>query len=180
MAALAKSGPCHVVAIPYPGRGHINPLMNLCKIIAQRRPSEFLITFIVTEEWLGFIGSDQSKPDNIQFATIPNVLPSEVDRAKDFPRFMNAVQTKMEHPVEQLLHRMQVPADVLIYDTYLNWVLNLGKRMGIAIASFFTMSASVFSMTYHYDLLVKNGHVGDDFSGNITIPRYFFLGVQES
>uniref|UniRef100_A0A3Q7F0M8 Uncharacterized protein n=1 Tax=Solanum lycopersicum TaxID=4081 RepID=A0A3Q7F0M8_SOLLC len=25
---------CHILAIPYPGRGHINPLMNLCKLIA--------------------------------------------------------------------------------------------------------------------------------------------------
>ncbi|GJU91787.1 UDP-glycosyltransferase 87A2-like protein [Tanacetum coccineum] len=176
MAILADSGRCHVVAIPYPGRGHINPLMNLCKIIAQRRLSDFVITFIVTEEWLGLIGSEH-KPDNIRFATIPNVLPSEVGRAKDFPAFINAVQTKMEHPVEQLLHRMEVPANVLIYDTYLIWVSNLGERMSIPIASFFTMSANVFSMTYHYDLLVKNGHVGDDFSEKIDEEVDYIPGV---
>ena len=64
---------CHVVAMPFPGRGHINPMMNLCKLLASRKP-DILITIVVTEEWLGFIGSD-AKPDNIQFASIPNVTP---------------------------------------------------------------------------------------------------------
>ncbi|KAI3526317.1 hypothetical protein L1887_05565 [Cichorium endivia] len=89
MAELLASVNCHVVAIPYPGRGHINPMMNLCKLITLHRPSEFLITFVVTEEWLGFIGSEP-KPTNVRFATIPNVIPSEVNRAADFPGFLNA------------------------------------------------------------------------------------------
>ncbi|XP_020228882.1 UDP-glycosyltransferase 87A1-like [Cajanus cajan] len=58
-------GVCHVVAMPFPGRGHINPMMNLCKILACKRPNEILITFVVTEEWLGFIGADP-KPDAIR------------------------------------------------------------------------------------------------------------------
>ncbi|GKD30666.1 hypothetical protein Tco_1241444, partial [Tanacetum coccineum] len=159
----ADSGRCHLVVIPYPGRGHINPMMNLCKNIAIFRPFDFVITFIVTEEWLGFIES-KPKPECIRFATIPNVIPSELNRAADFQGFMNATKTKMEHPVEQLLHRMEVPISVLIYDSYLGWVLNVGKRMNIPVASLFPMSATVFSMTYHYDLLVKNGHVGDNIS----------------
>ncbi|KAL4587797.1 hypothetical protein LXL04_000671 [Taraxacum kok-saghyz] len=163
MADPAVSLSCHVVAIPYPGRGHVNPMMNLCKLIALRRPSDFLITFILTEEWLSFIGSEP-KPTNIRFATIPNVIPSEVNRAADWHGFINATQTNLEDPIEQLLRRMEVPASVLIYDTYLTWGVNLGNRMNIPVASLFTMSATVFSMTYHHDLLVKNGHVGDNFS----------------
>ncbi|KAI3667792.1 hypothetical protein L6452_42861 [Arctium lappa] len=168
MAVPANSATCHVVAIPYPGRGHINPMINLCKLIALRRPSDFLITIIVTEEWLGLItGSDHRKPPpptNISFATIPNVIPSELNRGADFAGFFNSTLTKLEEPVEQLLRRMEIPATVLIYDTYLMWILDLGERMNIPVASFFTMSATVFSMSYHYDLLLQNGHVGDNFS----------------
>ncbi|KAJ0945866.1 putative crocetin glucosyltransferase [Helianthus annuus] len=164
-STMVESFSHYVVAIPYPGRGHINPMMNLCKLIALRRPSDFLITFIVTEEWLGFIECEP-KPPNIQFATIPNVIPSEVNRAADFPGFVKATQTKMEHPVEQLLHRMGVPISVLLYDTYFTWVLGIGNRMNIPVASLFTMSATVFSMMYHYHLRVENGHVGENFSGN--------------
>ncbi|CAK9164157.1 unnamed protein product [Ilex paraguariensis] len=148
----------HVVAMPYPGRGHINPMMNLCKLIASRR-AYIVITFIVTEEWRGFLSSD-SKPANIRFRTIPNVIPSELVRAKDFPGFQKATVTEMEAPVEQLLDQLEPPKpSVIIYDIYLGWVVGLGSRRNIPVASLWTMSAVVFSMFHHYDILVQNGHV---------------------
>ncbi|KAJ9543565.1 hypothetical protein OSB04_023272 [Centaurea solstitialis] len=153
----------HMVAIPYPGRGHINPMINLCTLISLRRPSDLLITVVVTEEWLGFIGSDP-KPTNIRFATIPNVIPSELHRASDFAGFIKSVHTNLEDPIEKLLRRMEIPATVIVYDTYLMWIIDLGKRLDVPVASFFTMSATVFSMCYHHDLLLRNGHTGDDYS----------------
>ncbi|KAK1588581.1 hypothetical protein Q3G72_024746 [Acer saccharum] len=147
---------CHVVALPYPGRGHINPMMNLCKLLASKQP-EILITFVVTEEWLGFIGSEP-KPDNIRFGTIPNVIPSELGRAKDFPGFVEAVATKTEAPFGELLDRLEYQVTTIIADTYLVWVAGFGNRRNIPVASLWTMSASVFSILHHFHLLEKNGH----------------------
>ncbi|KAE8655293.1 putative UDP-Glycosyltransferase superfamily protein [Hibiscus syriacus] len=75
----SSSSICHVVPVPYPGRGHVNPMMNPCKLLCSKT-SNILITFVVTEEWLGFISSDK-KPFNVRFRTIPNVGPSELVRA---------------------------------------------------------------------------------------------------
>ncbi|KAJ6409363.1 hypothetical protein OIU84_008956 [Salix udensis] len=147
----------HVVAMPYPGRGHVNPMMNLCKLISVRKP-DILFTFVVTEEWHGFIGSDTRKPANICFATIPNCIPSELGRAKDFPGFLEAVATKMEAPFEQLLDRLELPVDVIIADTYLDWAVLVGNRRNIPVASLWTMSATVFSLFHHFELLKQNGH----------------------
>ncbi|KAL1065451.1 hypothetical protein V6Z11_D13G280900 [Gossypium hirsutum] len=110
-----------LVAIPYPGRGHINPMMNLCKLLASRK-HDLLITFVITEEWLGFIGS-YTKPDNIHFASIPNVLPSELVRGADFPGFYEAVMTKMEAPFEELLDTLELPVTGIIADTELKWAI---------------------------------------------------------
>ncbi|XP_058746405.1 UDP-glycosyltransferase 87A1-like [Vicia villosa] len=132
----------HVVAVPYPGRGHINPMMNLSKLLLSNNPN-ILITFVVTEEWLGFIGSE-SKPNNIQFATIPNVIPSEEGRANDFVNFLKAVVTKMEEPFERLLDRLEPPPTVIIHDTYLFWVVRVANRRNIPVASFWPMSTSFF------------------------------------
>ncbi|KAJ4840480.1 hypothetical protein Tsubulata_000397, partial [Turnera subulata] len=44
----------HIVAIPFPGRGHINPLMNFCRVLAGKRP-DICISFVITEERLGFM-----------------------------------------------------------------------------------------------------------------------------
>ncbi|XP_019178521.1 PREDICTED: UDP-glycosyltransferase 87A2-like [Ipomoea nil] len=148
---------CHVVAVPYPGRGHVNPMMNLCKLIAVHRP-DTVFTFILTQEWYGFIAADP-KPENLRFATVPNVIPSEIGRAKDFAAFFRATQTELEAPVEELLDRLDRPKpNVIIHDTYLPWVVSLGIRKNIPVASLFTMSAATLSVFLHWDLLVQNGH----------------------
>jgi hypothetical protein len=138
---------CHVVAMPYPGRGHINPLMNLCKILASKS-KEILITFVVTEEWLGFIGSDP-RPDNIRFGSIPNVIPSELVRAADNNSFFEATMTKLEAPFVKLLDQLKPPVTVIIHDTVLFWVVGIGNRRNIPVASFWPMSASIYTTFHH-------------------------------
>ncbi|KAJ4725506.1 UDP-glycosyltransferase [Melia azedarach] len=157
-AGLRPTNYCHVLALPYPGRGHVNPMMNICKLLVSRQP-DILITFVVTEEWHGFIGS-QSKPDNVRFATLPNVIPSELVRGEDFSGFFEAVFTKMEAPFEKLLDRIdqQQPVSAIIADTYMAWAVDVGNRRNIKVASLWTMSAFVFSTLHHIDLLERNGH----------------------
>lgn len=156
--------PVHVVAVPYPGRGHVNPMMNLAKLLVSNH-SNILVTFVVTEEWLGFIGSDP-KPDNIRFATIPNVIPSEHGRADDFVGFLEAVMTKMEAPFQLLLHRLHPTPTFIIYDTFLFWVIAVANRFNIPVASFWPMSASFFLVLKHYHLLEQNGHYPVNVSEN--------------
>ncbi|KAG6433174.1 hypothetical protein SASPL_104782 [Salvia splendens] len=158
MAPAARSEPitaCHAVAVPYPGRGHVNPMMNLCKLLASLKP-DLLITVVLTEEWLGLIGAEE-KPPGIRFASIPNVLPSERERAADMPSFVGATQTKMGEPFEQLMARLAEPIHFIIADTFLFWAIEFGNRRNIPVASLWPMPASVFSLFYHLDLLERNG-----------------------
>ncbi|XP_010922028.1 UDP-glycosyltransferase 87A2 [Elaeis guineensis] len=143
---------CHVVAMPYPGRGHINPMMTLCRLLAARG---IAVTFVVTEEWLGLLDSSPAPPlpPGVQLRTIPNVIPSENGRAADFSGFIDAVYTKMEDPVERLLDQLQPPATAIVADTYLPWAVALGNRRNIPVISLFTMAASFFSVLYHFDRL---------------------------
>ncbi|KAF9596699.1 hypothetical protein IFM89_012898, partial [Coptis chinensis] len=153
---------CHVVAMPYPGRGHINPMMNLCKLLVSKN-TNITVTFIVTEEWLGFIGSTP-KPPSITFQSIPNVIPSELVRAANFPEFVRSVYTKMEEPVERVLDRLEMPVSAIIADTYVPWAVSLGNRKNIPLASLWTMSPSVLTVLYYFDLLKQNGHFPVDIS----------------
>lgn len=145
------AGRCHVVAMPYPGRGHINPMMNLCRLLASRG---LLVTFVVTEEWLGLLTSASPPlPPNLRLRPIPNVIPSEVGRGKDFNGFLEAVFTKMEAPFERLLDLLDPPAAGIVADTYLPWMVAVGRRRGIPVYSLFTMAAAFFSVLYHFDRL---------------------------
>ncbi|XXG52961.1 hypothetical protein AAC387_Pa03g1146 [Persea americana] len=164
---------CHVFAIPYPGRGHINPMMNACSLLASSNGG-LLITFVVTEEWLGLIGS-MDAPPNLQLRSIPDVIPSEFVRGADFPGFIQAIHSKMEGPTEELLERLEPLASFIVADTLLSWALELGKRREIPIASFWPLAASTFTLHLHFHMLVSNGHFPIDTSGvcksNPITPR---------
>ncbi|GKV53068.1 hypothetical protein SLEP1_g59616 [Rubroshorea leprosula] len=113
---------------------------------------------------LPYPGRD-GKPANVRFCTLPNVIPSELARAKDFPSFLEAVFTKMEEPFEQLLDLLQLPVTILLADTYMDWAVRVGNRRNFPVASLWTMSASALSVLHHFYLLVKNQHFPVNLSG---------------
>ncbi|CAN6468513.1 unnamed protein product [Victoria cruziana] len=170
----------HVVAMPYPGQGHINPMMNLCNRLVST--GDVLITFVVTEEWLSFILSSAgpiTPPPNIRLRSLPNVIPSERTRADDFPAFLEAVYTKMEEPFEHLLDQLEPAVSAIVADYYLPWAVRVGNRRNIPVASLWPMAASVFSILYHSDLVAQHhplpipiSEVGEEYVDYIPgVPR---------
>ncbi|KVI12298.1 hypothetical protein Ccrd_009286, partial [Cynara cardunculus var. scolymus] len=155
-----------VVVMPYPGRGHINPLLNLCHLFSSRfhHPNlTTVFTVVVTEEWLKLIGSDP-KPKNVRFVTIPNVMPSELNRGSDAIGFFTAAQNKLETPFDRLLDRLDLPVNLIIADVTLRWSLDVANRRNIPVAAYWPMSASNFTLWYHMDLLEEHQHVYADLS----------------
>ncbi|CAI0381839.1 unnamed protein product [Linum tenue] len=150
---------CHVVAMPYPGRGHVNPMMNLCKLLASKSPAaagiRILVTFVVTEEWHGLIRYEP-RPDNIRIRTLPDVIPSEVGRGKDPVGFLDAVNTALRAPFELLLDDIATvdqPVAAIVADAFLTWPPEVGNARGIPVASLWTMSAAVLSVFHHSEIL---------------------------
>ncbi|MQL77641.1 hypothetical protein Taro_010057 [Colocasia esculenta] len=159
----------HVVALPSPGRGHVNPMLNLCENLLARAGDRLLISFVVTEEWLGLLGpaaaaaAASPRHTGLRFRTLPNVLPSEHNRGADMKDFIEALYTRMEGPFDELLGRLrqeegegEPPVRGIIYDTFLSWAVAVGNRRQIPVYSLFTQSASFFSVL-HYLHLVPHG-----------------------
>jgi len=137
-------------------------MLSLCKFLISRKPNNMLITFVVTEEWLGFIGSNP-KPESIRFATIPNVAPPEREKTIDnFFEFYEAAMTKMEAPFEKLLDQLELPVNVIVGDVELRWPVDVGNRRNIPVASLWTMSASFYSMFHHLELFSRNQQLTHD------------------
>ncbi|XP_076944561.1 UDP-glycosyltransferase 87A1-like [Bidens hawaiensis] len=156
----------HMVVIPYPGRGHITPLLNLCHSLSSRlnhHTHTTIFTVVVTEEWLGLIDPFQEHHNNIRFATIPNVLPSELNRGSDMLSFLAAVQTKMERPFVEVLDRIEMEVDrqvqLVIADVNMLWPFEVANRRSIPVAAYSPMSASMFSVMHHTDLLQSHNHL---------------------
>jgi hypothetical protein len=128
MGSMAAA-PCHLVAVPFPGRGHVNSMLNLCRLLAAR--DGVSATVVVTEEWLGLLGGSPALEPGIRLEAIPNVIPSEHGRAADWVGFVEAVYTKMEAPFEQLLDRLGAAPAAIVADTYVPWAVSVGNRRGI-------------------------------------------------
>lgn len=69
--------------------------------------------------------------------------------------FMKAVMTQMAQPVEEVLDGFEPPVQLIIADTLLFWVVEMGNRRNIPVASFWSMSASMFSLLYQLDFLLE-------------------------
>ncbi|SPT20382.1 unnamed protein product [Triticum aestivum] len=163
-AALADDPPCHVVALPYPGRGHVKAMLSLCCLLAARGVAT---TVILTEEWVGLIGAaEPSLPARFRLTAIPNAIPSEHGRAADYPGFTEAVNTRMEAPVERLLEKMlptpEMAAVVVVADFLLQWAVPMASRRGVKACTFCPFSATNFAALYHFERLMAGSSLAVD------------------
>lgn len=157
----------HVVAVPYPGRGHINPMLVVCRLLAAA-DAAISFTVVVTEEWHALLvaaGVPDTLPDRVRLATIPNVIPSERDRGADFAGFIEAVNIKMVEPVERLLDRLTLERkpDAIVADTFLTWGVPAGAARGIPVCSLWTQPTTFFLALWHLDRWPPaDGHQGEE------------------
>ncbi|MCL7045210.1 hypothetical protein MKW94_019486 [Papaver nudicaule] len=156
---------CHIVAVPFPGRGLINPMLNFCKHLAHKLEDNINITFVVTEEWFGILES-APMPPQIHLRSIPNVTPSEFVRTLklDFESFLEIVVAEFEAPFKHVLNTVE-PVNIIIADIYLTWAYSIGNQRNIPVVTFWTTSSFVFNVLCHADLLTKNGHSLANLSG---------------
>ena len=169
----------HVVAMPYPSRGHVNAMMSLCKLLASSRDNNnVLITLVVTEEWHGYIiGSEaNNKPDNnnIRFATIANVVPLQSQITDDIPGYFRAAITNMEAPFKELLDPLEPPVTAIIGDVELQFPITVGRRRNVPVAVLWTMSASFYLMLHQLEGLTRNQRLKIDLLGKV---EFFYLYI---
>ncbi|OAY74709.1 UDP-glycosyltransferase 87A2 [Ananas comosus] len=114
----------HVVAIPFPGRGHIHPMLALARRLASR----------------GLLGL-------LRLRAIRGVaLPSERARGAAYAAFARAVLADMAAPAEAAAAAAGVegPAvDLVVADALLPWAPAIARRRGVPAAALFPQSASV-------------------------------------
>ncbi|XP_020108885.1 UDP-glycosyltransferase 87A2-like isoform X2 [Ananas comosus] len=153
----------HVVAIPFPGRGHIHPMLALARRLASRG---LLVTLLLTPEWLRLL-SPTTTTTTTTTTTNPNpnpssvngdegllrlrairgvALPSERARGAAYAAFARAVLADMAAPAEAAAAAAGVegPAvDLVVADALLPWAPAIARRRGVPAAALFPQSASV-------------------------------------
>ena len=169
----------HVLLIPYPAQGHVNPFLKLAKALHARG---FHVTFVHTEYNHGRLlrargaGAFDAGAEGFRFETIPDGLPpSDLDATQDIWALCEATRRTGPAAVRGLVERLNrtdgvPPVSCVVADGAMGYVVHVAKEMGLPAYLFFTHSGCGFVAYLNFDQLVKRGYV--PFKGNLQIFRY--------
>ncbi|XP_054789709.1 7-deoxyloganetin glucosyltransferase-like [Prosopis cineraria] len=167
----------HIVCFPFPAQGHINPFMQLAKLLHSHG---LHITFINTE----FIHKRLAKsfgPDfakglpGFRFEMIPDGLPpSETDTTQDIPALVDSTRNHCYAPFKELMGKLldsSPPVSCIIADANMSFAEKVGNEFGIPEIRFWTASACGLLGYLQYDELVQRGILpfkDESFANDVT------------
>ncbi|KAF5764287.1 putative N-hydroxythioamide S-beta-glucosyltransferase [Helianthus annuus] len=129
----------HVVVLPYPSQGHINPLLQFAKRLASKG---LKATIATTHYTLSSITSPlvtvEPISDGFDDGGFAQVRSEEL--------FLESFKTNGSRTLTQLIKKHQAtknPITCVVYDSFLPWALDVAKENGILGGPFFTNSAAV-------------------------------------
>ncbi|XP_076903617.1 UDP-glycosyltransferase 74B1-like [Bidens hawaiensis] len=129
----------HVLVVPYPSQGHINPLLQFAKRLA----SKGLKATIATTRYTITSISDP-------LVTVEPISDGFDDRgfaqAQSEEIFLDSFKSNGSRTLAQLIKKHQAtkhPITCVVYDSFFPWALDVAKENGILGGPFFTNSAAV-------------------------------------
>ncbi|KAM7486491.1 hypothetical protein LguiA_002500 [Lonicera macranthoides] len=142
----------HIMVLPFPLQGHINPMLQFSKHLASRGLKVTLLTTLSTT-----IEPPQS--DLIDTECIPFRFIE--DGKEDIGAFIERFKETVSQNLPKIVEKCRIngtPVEVLVYDSLAHWALDISHQIGIKGASFFTQSCAVCAIYYHHH------------EGNLEIP----------
>eukprot|EP00249_Psilotum_nudum_P022251 c28435_g2_i1 orf=31-960(+) len=164
----AASAKPHALLVPYPAQGHINPMMQLAKLLLWKG---FCVSFVNSEHNHLRIGEAQAESGvasptkdgpGIRLFAIPDGLPPECNRMADFVGLGKAIETNMVKPLEELienLNRGEAPVSCVFSDFVLPFTQDVANKFGLPRVAVWLQSAASFSVNLHVPLLIQEGYI---------------------
>ncbi|KAG9440588.1 hypothetical protein H6P81_020753 [Aristolochia fimbriata] len=172
-------GKPHAVAVPFPGQGHVLPLMELSHRLVDRG---FGITMVCSEFDKARILAALKKEDDqrciegISLVAVSDGMGTDDDRGDvgrlskfvmgaDFERFL-------ENLMRQLNEREEEKVSCVIADVCCSAALSVAKKLGIPGFGFCPAAVADLALCLHIPKLVESGFIADD-TGNIVEDQTF-------
>jgi len=135
----------HVLVLPLPLQGHINPMLQFSKRLASKG---LKVTLIITPS---IAKSMQGQDSSIILEPIFDGS-KEGEMAANIDKYFERYKLTMPHSLSNLIDRYngnEYPVKFLIYDSVLPWALDVARNKGIEGGPFFTQSYAVTAVLYH-------------------------------
>ncbi|XP_010477495.1 PREDICTED: UDP-glycosyltransferase 85A2-like [Camelina sativa] len=155
----------HVVCVPYPAQGHINPMMKMAKLLDAKG---FHVTFCNTvynhNRLLRSRGPNAVDGlPSFRFESIPDGLPeTDVDVTQDIPSLCESTSKHCLAPFKELLRQINAKDDVppvscILSDGCMSFTLDAAEELGVPEVLFWTTSACGFLAYLYYYRFIEKG-----------------------
>lgn len=168
MSSISATQKPHAVCVPFPVQGHINPMLQLAKILHCRG---FYITFVNTEHnhrrLLKSRGPNSLDgfPD-FKFQTIPDGLPpSDSNSTQDIPSLCDSTSKNCLGPFSSLLATLNnsapdiPPVSCVVSGAFMSFTLQAARQFGLPGVVFWTASACGLLGYAQYRRLLEKGYI---------------------
>ncbi|WCJ18727.1 UDP-Glycosyltransferase superfamily protein [Euphorbia peplus] len=172
----------HIVCVPYPSQGHINPMLQLAKLLHRNNCHvTFVNTHHIHTRLLKSRGSNalDGLPD-FQFKTIPDGLPpSEANATQDSTSICDSTSKHCLVPFLDLLSKLSSdddlpPVTCILADACMSFTLDAAHKLGVSSVLFWTQSACGVLGFQQFDILLEKGIIP------LQDPSYLTNGFLET
>ncbi|GAB2302173.1 hypothetical protein Dimus_036190 [Dionaea muscipula] len=146
----------HVLSVPYPTQGHINPMLQFCKRLAFKglKATLAITTFVSNSNSTDVIaGVSESKSSSVQFDTISDGFDQDgFSGAGGTDAYLSRFEAAGSETLAGLINKYAdspYPIRCIVYDSFLPWALDVAKQHGLMAAPFFTQACAVNWIYYH-------------------------------
>ncbi|KAM3702237.1 hypothetical protein ACJW31_04G010700 [Castanea mollissima] len=136
----------HILVIPYPLQGHINPILQFSKRLTSKGPR---VTFVTPTSISKSIQAQASS--SVSFEIISDGS-EEVEKLETIDEHVQRFKSKVSESLAKLIQRhnsSKYSPKFLVCDSFMPWALNIARQHGIDGAPFFTQSCVVNAIYYH-------------------------------
>lgn len=161
---LKKHKP-HVVCVPLPAQGHINPMMQVAKLLHSRG---FFVTFVNTHFTHNRLLRSQdldslNSLEGFRFETISDGLPpSDGEAMQDLQAICESTREKCAVPFRDLITKLNSSSDEplvtsIVSDGTMTFTLKIAEELGIPEIVFWPAGACGFMAFVHFRELIRRG-----------------------
>ncbi|KAJ0093006.1 hypothetical protein Patl1_26893 [Pistacia atlantica] len=140
----------HILTIPFPAQGHINPMLQLSKRLA----SKGLKVTLVTAESNPISIQGENLTSSIKIESIPDGFSVDAGvNVRNFDEYIERFKVVFPQNLAKLIKKHEVsgyPVKFIVYDSVIPWMLDVVRGFGLDGAPFFTQAWAVNAIYYHF------------------------------
>ncbi|VFQ72511.1 unnamed protein product [Cuscuta campestris] len=140
-----------IIAVPFPIQGHINPMLRFCSSLAAATAgrggaASIHVTLVLTHGVAKSVQSLSLPPLIHAFEFVSDG--NDDGPPSTFEEYRSRLQASVSEGVAAVIGRRRSAAELLLYDSMMPWLAEIGRAGGLRVAALFTQSASVCEVYY--------------------------------